>query len=285
MLTGASGLVGRYLVPLLSASYQIVAIVRQLPYSPIGGVSYIVGDLTDSAVYSRLPAHAQAVVHLAQSPRFREFPDGVADVLAVNVASTERLTRYAAHAGASHFVYASSGGVYASSHAPLHETAPLASPSQAGWYQASKLAAEALVHAYRSAFVPVVLRPFFVYGSAQQRHMLLPRLADAIRAGTTVQLAGHDGMRLSLTFAADAASAIMASLRLTAPHTVNIAGPAALTVREICTQLGERIGRTPQFEIGPIAAGDFVADTTQMTACLGAPQHAFSDQLFTVLAS
>ena len=285
VLTGATGLVGRYLLPALSTTQHVIAIVRRAALAPLPNVTYVVGDLTRDDVYAQLPVNAQSVVHLAQSPRFREFPDGVADVLAVNVASTERLTRYALHAGASHFVYASSGGVYASSHDPLREDAPLAAPAHAGWYQASKMAAEALVHAYRAHFVSVVLRPFFVYGRGQQRHMLLPRLADAIRAGTPVQLAGTDGMRLSTTSATDVASAIMASLQLTSPQTINVAGPRALTVREICTLLGDGIGREPTFQVGAEAAGDFVADLAQMTALLGAPQHEFSSTISTVLAS
>ncbi len=285
VLTGATGLVGRYLLPRLSATYHVVAIVRRADLSPLPNVTYLMGDLTGEAVYAQLPARAQSVVHLAQSPRFREFPDGVADVLAVNVASTERLTRYALHAGASHFVYASSGGVYASSHAPLSESSPLGAPANAGWYQSSKVAAEGLVHAYRAHFVSVVLRPFFVYGAGQQRHMLLPRLADAIRAGIPVQLAGTDGMRLSTTYAADVSCAIMASLQLTSPRTLNVAGPCALSVREICVQLGDQIGRAPSFDIGPAADGNFVADLAQMTALLGAPKHEFSSQISTVLAS
>lgn len=291
VVTGASGLVGQHLLPVLAQTRDVIALVRTTPASARGddviahvdNVEYIEGDLTSPHVAELLPSRVDAVIHLAQSRRFREFPDGVADVLAVNVASTEQLTRYAVRAGASHFVYASSGGVYATSHAPLPETAPLATPAHVGWYQASKIAAEALVHAYRYAFTPIVLRPFFVYGEGQARHMLLPRLCDAIRAGRPVQLAGEQGMSLSLTHANDAAAAIVRALELAAPATINLAGPEALTVREIAVTLGAAVGVAPVFDVTGAAGPSYVADTTLMRALLGAPQHRFAQQLHTIL--
>ncbi len=285
VVTGATGLVGRHLLPVLVRTRDVLALVRSTPApsARVDGVEYVEGDLTAPNFTAALPARVDAVIHLAQSRRFREFPDGVADVLAVNIASTEQLTRYAVRAGASHVVYASSGGVYATSHAPLPESALLATPAQVGWYQASKIAAEALVHAFHYALTPVVLRPFFVYGEGQPRHMLLPRLGDAIRAGRPVQLAGAQGMRLSLTHADDAAAAIAHSLNLTAPATINLAGPDALTVREIAGMLGKAIGAAPVFDVTGPAGPSYVADTTLMHKLLGAPQHHFAQRLHTIL--
>jgi nucleoside-diphosphate-sugar epimerase len=286
LVTGAGGLVGRHLVPALAAQWNVVAIARDaspagVPVSP--HIVTLQRDLAAPDFAEGLPSRIDAVVHLAQSRRFREFPDGAADVLAVNIAATERLARYAAGAGARHFVYASSGGVYAPSSVPFTEDAPIATPAQAGWYQASKLASEALVHAYRDLLVPVVLRPFFIYGAGQQRHMLIPRLCDTVKRGDAVQLAGDEGMHVSPTHAADAARCIVQSLTLTAPATINVRGPDTLSLRRICELLGAALGIAPRFTCSDTPGPDYVADATRMDALLGAAQCRFAAHLHTIL--
>ena len=282
VVTGAGGLVGRHLVPMLAEHWDVIAIARAegeaRPH-----VQYLVRDLATDGFTDGLPESVDAVVHLAQSRRFREFPEGAADVLAVNVTATERLARYAASAGASHFVYASSGGVYAPSSEPFVEEAPIATPAQAGWYQASKLASEALLHAYRNLFVPVVLRPFFIYGAGQQRHMLIPRLCDTVRRGDAVQLAGEDGMLISPTHATDAARCIVASLSLTEAATINVRGPDVLSLRAICELLGSALGVTPRFTNTGAAGPAYVADDRRMNALLGPSGAHFAELLHTIL--
>lgn len=285
LVTGATGLVGRHLLPQLLERWQVVAIARS-PDSQVAhpALSWLRGDLTDATLVNRLPARCDAVVHLAQSPRFRDFPAGVADVLAVNIGSTEWLARYAVQHGVRHFVYTSSGGVYAPSAAPLCESSPLAAPSTAGWYQASKIAAEALVQAYRDHFVPVVLRPFFVYGAHQQRHMLLPRLCDAVRDGRPVPLAGPHGLRLSLTHVDDVAAAIVQALTLATADTINVAGPDILSLREICEILAAHLGVSPHFDSTHGEPTPLVADRTHQSATLGIATRRFVDHVTSVLS-
>ena len=267
---------------MLAEEWDVIAIARTegeaRPH-----VQHLVCDLATDYFVDGLPSRIDAVVHLAQSRRFREFPAGAADVLAVNVIATERLARYAASAGASHFVYASSGGVYAPSTAPFTEEAPIATPAQAGWYQASKLASEALLHAYRGLFVPVVLRPFFIYGAGQQRHMLIPRLCDTVRRGDAVPLAGEQGMLISPTHATDAARCIVKSLTLSEAATINVRGPDVLSLRVICELLGGALGVAPVFTNSGAAGPAYVGDDHRMNALLGASNAHFAEYLHTIL--
>ena len=131
LVTGATGFLGRHVLPVLAERHKVVAMARR----PVEGFETVVADLTDEF---ELPAGLDAVVHLAQSRRYREWPEGAADMYAVNVHATFRLL---ARAGAGRFVYASTGGIYAPSPAPLREDDPVA-PS--GFYPRSKLAAEVL---------------------------------------------------------------------------------------------------------------------------------------------
>lgn len=267
---------------MLAEHWDVIAIAR-VEGDAHPHVQHLVRDLSADGFAHGLPDRVDAVVHLAQSRRFREFPDGAADVLAVNVTATERLARYAASAGATHFVYASSGGVYAPSTEPFVEDAPIATPAQAGWYQASKLASEALVHAYRGLFVPVVLRPFFIYGAGQQRHMLIPRLCDTVRRGDSVQLAGEDGMLISPTHATDAARCIVQSLSLTDAATINVRGPDVLSLRAICELFGRALGVEAKFTNVGAAGPAYVADDHRMNALLGPSRAHFAESLHTIL--
>lgn len=267
IVTGATGLVGRHLLPRLSQTHDVLAIAREAgPALP--QVEWLVADLAAPGWERALPARYDATMHLAQSRRFREFPAGAGDVLAVNVGAVARLAEHAVSAGVTHFVHLSTGGVYAPSHQPVHESAPLQPPATAGWYVGSKLAAESLVLAYRDQFIPVVLRPFFVYGAGQARAMLVPRLADAVRDGRPIPLTSASGIRLSLTHADDMVDAMIAALALEGPATLNVAGPDAMSIREIAETFSNLIGRAAVFDQQPPTSPvfDLIADRRQLAS-------------------
>lgn len=278
LVTGAQGLVGQHLLPALACTWDVIAVTRTSPTAAapsLAGITYVERDLAAPDFTRGLPARIDAVIHLAQSRRFREVPEGTADVLAVNVAATEQLARYAATAGASHFVLASTGSVYAPNVGPIDESSPLATPETSGWYAGSKLAAEAIVQGYKAHFIPVVLRPFFVYGAGQRRTMMIPRLADTIARGDVVTLSGDDGMLLTPTHASDAAGAFMLALALTEAATIDVCGPETLSLRAMCECLGDLIGRPPNFSVGSSGGAAFSVRGARMRELLGAPTCTF----------
>jgi nucleoside-diphosphate-sugar epimerase len=231
-------------------------------------------DLARPLDRTRLPEKIDAVVYLAQSSRFREFPETAEDVFQVNTAQVLSLLDYARRAGATNFVYASTGGVYAPSTEPLTETSPLAEPM--GFYPASKRAAEVLAEAFAPYMHVALLRYFFIYGAGQKREMLIPRLVDSVREGRLVALQGEDGLRINPVHASDAARATAAALRLEESATVNIAGPETLSLRQMCGIIGEETGRSPSFDVQPAAAAPrMTADTMRMQTLLTAPTRTF----------
>ncbi|MDQ4086653.1 MAG: NAD(P)-dependent oxidoreductase [Pseudomonadota bacterium] len=265
LLTGASGLVGSHLVPLLR---------------PESELHLYQGDLTAGLDTRSLPPRVDAVVHLAQSRRFRDFPDGAGDVARVNALAAVELAQYAAQAGASHFVYLSTGGVYAPAREPLTEAAPLADDGSMGFYAASKRAGELLLAPFASRFSLIVLRPFFIYGRGQERSMLIPRLADCVKTGAPIRLAGRDGIRINPIHASDAAAAVRAALQLRGSHRINLAGPETLTIRTIAEEIGRHLGRAPVLEIDDAAApADLIGDTGLMARLLGAPRERLAGRI------
>ena len=182
LVSGASGLLGRHLLGEIAEKHEVVALTRRETPPDTPGVDWVRQDLRDPLELGALPGRIDGVVHLAQSERYRDFPEGAEDIFGVNVHSTFRLLEYARAAGAGRFVLASTGGVYAPRATPIDEGAPLATP---GPYFRSKRMAELLVDDYSEILSGAVLRFFFIYGpcllytSPSPRDGLLSRMPSS----------------------------------------------------------------------------------------------------------
>ena len=170
LVTGANGLLGRYLVELLSKQHKVFAIVKnkeKLSFELNENISVLEIDLSD--IDTRiLPKDIDAVYYLAQSNRFREFPDGVDDMLSINVVAPNTLAKWAVSNGVKKFIYASSGGVYTNPNKPVKEFFDINANEKLGFYLNSKLSAEMLLKNYASLFETfAIIRPFFMYGVGQ----------------------------------------------------------------------------------------------------------------------
>lgn len=275
LLTGATGLVGGALLGSLTDEYEVHAIVRKAPIGP-SSIHWIEHDLSSSGLPDQMPAHVDTVVHLAQSLRFRDFPEAARDIFEVNVASTARLLEWGSRCGLRRFVYASSGGIYGHGDSDFREDDAVRSPTSLGYYLASKHSAELLVEAYGSQFIIIILRFFFVYGPEQRRSMLIPRLIHTVRAGKPISLQGSDGIRINPIYVGDAAASVKASLSLEDNARINVAGPEVLNMREIATVIGERVGREPTFSVNDADPAHLVGDISRMKAVLHVPEVSFS---------
>jgi len=156
LLTGASGVVGRALLPRLR-DFDVVCLVHR---SPVSGpnVTTVAGDIAEpmfglaERAYAELAARADAVIHCAAVTDFNR-TDGSLE--ATNVTGTEHVAAFAAAAKAV---------LYHVSTAFVHTTADGDRGRTAVGYAASKSAAE---EAVRSSGVPhVILRPSVVIGDS-----------------------------------------------------------------------------------------------------------------------
>jgi UDP-glucose 4-epimerase len=273
LLTGANGLLGRSLCRSLSQQGQhVYALTRVIPSDPLPGITYCPVDLSANWCDDALPNSVDAVVHLAQSAKFRDFPESATDIFRVNIESAARLLDYAKRVSAHQFIYASSGGVYGNGATAFHENSPIVSPGQLGYYLGSKMCGEILVQSYAAVMQVVVLRPFFIYGSGQNRSMLIPRLMDNIVAGRPISLSGERGIRINPIHVEDAACSIAAALSINGSATFNIAGPNVMSIHEICEGMGRYVGRTPVFHHQGGTSNDLIADITAMRAKLHMPK-------------
>jgi nucleoside-diphosphate-sugar epimerase len=248
LVTGGTGFTGEALLHALAArGDEIYAVHRPDGATPLAleGVAAVAQDLA-VPLEDGLPNGIDAVVHLAQSRRFREFPEGAADVFEVNANATVRLLAWARGAGARSFIYASSGAVYAPGPEPVRETEAVA---PGNFYAVSKHAGELACEQFRGELTAHILRFFFVYGPGQ-RDMFLPGVLGRIRRDEEVALAGKDGIRLNPVYVDDAVAAIVGMLDRSPSMTLNVAGPDVVSIRQLAELAGPLLERTPRYAIG-----------------------------------
>ena len=244
LVTGGTGFVGRHMLPLLGG-HEVFALTRgrHAGQAALPHVAWIDANLSQGLDVARLPARIDAIIHLAQSDRYREFPAGADDVFQLNVRTPAQLMAWARTAGCSRAVFASTGTVYEPFAGPMCETAAVA---PTGFYGASKLACEALTAPYQSADLAVAqLRIFFVYGPGQSGSMLA-RIMDAIRQGQPVTLPkSGDGLVFVPTYVGDTARVAVAACVDSWRGIWNVASPHAISMQCLMTTIGEAAGRAP----------------------------------------
>ena len=280
LVTGANGLLGRNICNnLVKENWEVHAVVKSEPPIKLDSINYVYADLSKDIAFDNFPINISCVLHLAQSNRYKDFPDGATDVFKVNVSSTHQLLEYARKNNVSHFIYASSGGVYSPSIDTLNEKSPILEQCKLGLYLGSKISGEILVQTYSAILQTSIIRPFFIYGSGQKRNMLLPRLYDNISNNTPIVLDNENGISINPIHVDDAAKSVIALLNETNSSIYNLAGPENLSLRQISEYIGEFTGQDPIFQNSGGGTSDIIADISLMKQNLHSPIFSLSEYI------
>jgi nucleoside-diphosphate-sugar epimerase len=285
LLTGGSGLVGSYLIDvLLRDGYELFLLVRSDKLNEYDGkVTVIEVDFATDWDLNKLPADLYAIIHLSQAENFRDFPAKAKEVFYINTLSTLKLIDFATKNKVSHFIYASSGGVYGTD-GIFTEQQGAAYKREMGFYLGTKYCSEVVLDNYHDLLNVIILRFFFIYGKGQNQTMLIPRLINKVKQEEPIVLEGSDGLKINPVHAADAASAIVASLKLKGSHTFNVAGAEVLSLREICESVGRAISKTPRFEIDDKKTEkQLIGDISKMKELLVTPSISFDEGIKTLI--
>jgi UDP-glucose 4-epimerase len=270
LLFGASGLIGRHLAPLLQEDYTVLTVGRR-------STGDCLIDLEQEWTHDGLPDRVDSVIYLAQSEKFRNFPEFAESVFRVNTLSLLKALDYARRAGVRTFVYASSGGIYGNSTQVCDEDAPIGPGGELGFYLGTKLCGEIIAENYIPYMNVIILRPFFVYGPGQRKDMLIPRLVERVRNGQPIQLVGEDGLQINPTYVEDAAVAVRQALSLETSCKINIAGPEVLSMRRIGELIGQALGKEVFFEQKPGTPGKIIGSIEKMSRLLWRPRITFAE--------
>jgi nucleoside-diphosphate-sugar epimerase len=188
-LTGATGFLGRHLIPALIADGHSVRALTRRPQPPMRGVTWIAGDLSNTQALSDLVDGADAVVHAAAALRGARH----ADFDVPNRLGTLALVEAAKAASVPRFIQVSS----------LAARAP-----DLSHYAASKRAAEEVL---RTSGLPswMIVRPPAVYGPGDTA--TLP-FFKAVKRGLAPRIGGGE-RPFSLIHVDDLISAIIFLLK------------------------------------------------------------------------
>lgn len=194
LVTGATGFVGRALVPALAErGHAVRSAVRRAGSGLLGEVA--VGEIGPETDWSAALQGVDVVIHLAA--RVHVMQDTAADPLAafrrVNTDGTERLARQAAEAGVRRLVLVSSIKVNGErAERPFTELDP---PRPEDPYGISKAEAEAVLRrvAEEAGLEAVVVRPPLVYGPGVGGNFA--RLLALVERGLPLPLGAVDNRR------------------------------------------------------------------------------------------
>jgi len=222
-VTGATGFLGRRLVPALSlAGWRVRVLVRVSPPSGLwgpAGPELVIGDLDNGEALSRLVEGAAVVIHAAgliKALHRRDF-------FAVNAAGAERI----AHLVPGRMILVSS----------LAAREPALSD-----YAASKRAGETAALRVLGPRL-TVFRPPAIYGPGDRETLGLFRLAAR---SPVLPLPGGPGARLALAHVDDVIGVILdLAARESPPPVLTFGGvkPAGYDWREIMTEASRAVGR------------------------------------------
>lgn len=278
VVTGGTGFIGSNLLAALNnGEHEILAIVRNKEEAlcSSNSIEWVEEDLSalDWDPVGHLPSQVDAVIHLAQSKLYRDFPESATDIYSVNTAATYKLLDYGQKAGATHFIYASSGSVYNGiGKMPLSESGVIDpidfSASPLGFYCASKLCSETLVEAYRNQYESTAsLRIFAPYGQGGES-ALVNRLVNRVKTGESIDIQGNPGLAMN-PIHVDDITHIIGMLLEKRDHTglLNVAGKEDVSLTDIVKIAGEACGVEPIINYHSTdteAGGTLIADIQKL---------------------
>jgi nucleoside-diphosphate-sugar epimerase len=237
LVTGATGGLGRHLVPkLLALGYEVLATGRN---AVVGaelsrlGAKFQRGDLRDPNHVTWIVEHADVVFHCAAlSAAFGPYRDFYEN----NVVATTLLCAGAARAGCRRFVHISSSSVYfrLADQFGIREDAPL--PERfVNHYAATKAAADGVVaQAAGDGFSTVILRPRGLFGEYDT--VILPRLLRLAERGF-IPLPRAGAAVVDVTYLGNLADAMILAGSSDADGVFNITNCQPLTVAELTAMI------------------------------------------------
>ena len=136
----------------------------------------IVSDLDDFDFKLLKKLNFKAIYFLAQSNKFRDFPNDSLDIVNINVKSPLEFIDWGIKNNVEHFVYTSSGGIY-QNEIIQNESIKFETDNDLGFYLNSKLSAEIMLSNYKSHIKNLtILEPFLFMGKIKKERNVTSKI-------------------------------------------------------------------------------------------------------------
>ncbi|MCX7599170.1 MAG: GDP-mannose 4,6-dehydratase [Armatimonadetes bacterium] len=290
LVTGAAGFIGSHLVEALAAAgHSVVGVDNFDPLyprevkeanlaelAPGAMAAFYEVDVRDEAAMAQaMQEHCVAAVfHLAARGGVRPSIKAPAEYVDANIRGTLAVLEAARRVGVPKIIFASSSSVYGlQSELPFRESQALLSPASP--YAATKIAGEALCHAYHHVHGLQVtcLRLFTVYGPRQRPDLAISSFVRRMLAGEAVPVYGDGTSSRDYTFVGDIVRGFVAALHGDwGFEIINLASGRAVRLIELVRAIGEVLGVEPRIQWEAPQPGDVPhtwGDVTRAKEVLG----------------
>jgi UDP-glucose 4-epimerase len=251
LITGGAGFIGSHFVDWLLMNHDVeeIAVYDNLSSAanyrtPKVRVGYHLFDIDNMQALKAAMWGSDLVIHLASNPDIAravrqpsiDFTQGTA--LMNNVLEAMRLT------STKQLVYFSGSGVYGEcGSAPIAEWDTRFKPIST--YAASKMACEAMIHAYEHMFgiEAIIMRPANIVGPRQTHGVAYDFIRKLRENPNELAILGDGTQRKSYIYINDVINAVMILLRTGKRGVFNIATRDSMTVKAIADMVSLRMGR------------------------------------------
>lgn len=206
-------------------------------------------DLSDMLNVIALPI-VDVVFHLAAFTGVRASVGFPVTCNRDNVMSTIGLLHWCQQKEIKHFVFASSSSIYGDGATRFLEEQEMRPMSP---YAASKVAGEALCHAYHKLYGMniSVLRYFTVYGPNGREDMAVGKFLKALREDKPITIYGDGSQRRDFTYVGDVVKATIAAAAWPGYNVVNVGYGSPHSVIHMLETLEEIVGKRAKIEWAP----------------------------------
>jgi len=234
VLIGSEGLVGKSFQKLYSEKYHILTVDKYNSITEIENLNDI-----------------DTIVFLAQSEDYKN-PVLTENLFQVNVELLFKTLMRFKNTNTK-FIHFSTGSVYKNNQLQLKTDSPLDYTST-NPYVLSKIMGEKCIQSFSNLYKSIdIVRPFFIYGPAQNPQMLFSVMIDKIKKNEPIQLSGEKGLIFNPIYCDDVSKMIDTLIHSSKSNNKiefhNAAGKNINTLHDMLTLSANILGVTANIEI------------------------------------
>ena len=263
LITGSSGTIGtRLFEKLLEQNYEVIGIDRKpnIWQAKLNQLT-IKGDLLEKKGVNKIPTDIDLIIHLAANARVYNLVINPALALE-NIITTHNILEFARKNKIRKFIFSSSREVYGNKEKIISKEDDVNIQLCESPYTASKIADEALIHAYHKCFGIdyIIFRFSNVYGKYDQSDRFVPLMIRKMLKNQNVYIFGKNKL-LDFTYIDDCINGIIKGINKfpkVKNDTFNIASGKADKLIDVANLLKQSLRSKSKIFIKPNRPGEVV---------------------------